>query len=81
MPLSTQATLSKHVSPSGKKPDSLYFPPPYSPELNLIENLWRFIKYRRLPFNAYHSYPQLKGALENILANFGKNTTYLRLDT
>jgi transposase len=31
----------------------LYFLPPYSPELNLIENLWRFIKYDWLKFEAY----------------------------
>jgi hypothetical protein len=27
--------------------------PPYSPELNLIEILWRFMKYYWLPFSAY----------------------------
>ena len=27
--------------------------PPYSPELNLIEILWRRIKYTWLPFSAY----------------------------
>lgn len=51
---------------------SLYYLPPYCPELNLIEILWRFIKYRWLPFTAYLSYQHLKEALENILANFGK---------
>jgi hypothetical protein len=30
--------------------------PPYAPELNRIEILWRFIKYRWLPFTAYGSY-------------------------
>lgn len=50
----------------------LYYLPPYCPELNLIEILWRFIKYRWLPFTAFQSYAHLKEALENILANFGK---------
>ena len=27
----------------------------YSPELNIIEMLWRFVKYVWLPFNAYFS--------------------------
>jgi len=31
----------------------IYFLPPYSPELNLIEILWRRIKYHWLPFDAY----------------------------
>lgn len=31
----------------------IYYLPPYSPELNLIEILWSFIKYAWLPFNAY----------------------------
>ncbi|WP_166805132.1 IS630 family transposase [Nitrosococcus wardiae] len=50
----------------------LYYLPPYCPELNLIEILWRFIKYRWLPFSVYQSYATLKEALENRLANFGK---------
>ena len=45
--------------------------PPYAPELNRIEILWRFIKYRWLPFTAYGSYEKLKEAAEEILANFG----------
>jgi transposase len=52
----------------------LYYLSPYCPELNLIKILWRFIKYRWLPFTAYQSYASLKEVLENILTNFGKNT-------
>ena len=37
----------------------LYYLPAYSPELNLIENLWRFIKYQWLPFSAYLSFGNL----------------------
>jgi hypothetical protein len=33
----------------------IYFLPPYSPELNLIEILWRRIKYNWLSFDAYIS--------------------------
>jgi transposase len=43
----------------------------YSPELNLIEILWRNIKYTGLPFSAYHCLNALRDALENILKNFG----------
>src|SRR2546425_8109347 len=44
---------------------------PYSPELNLIEILWRNIKYAWLPFSAYQCLNALIEALENILKNFG----------
>jgi hypothetical protein len=49
--------------------------PPYSPELNLIEILWRFIKYRWLPFSAYMSFQGLVQAVEDILIRFGKDYT------
>ena len=40
---------------------------PYAPELNLIEILWRHIKYRWLPFSAYQCMEALREALEHIL--------------
>jgi transposase len=45
--------------------------PPYSPELNLIEILWRRIKYTWLPFSAYESLNALSEALEAILSHVG----------
>jgi transposase len=45
---------------------------PYSPELNLIEILWRKIKYEWMPFSAYDSFQSLKSSLFEILANIGK---------
>lgn len=47
--------------------------PAYSPELNKIEILWRKIKYEWLNFSAYESFQSLKNALNNILANIGKD--------
>ena len=44
----------------------------YSPELNLIEILWRKIKYEWMPFSAYTSFSTLKEALFEILANIGE---------
>ena len=49
---------------------------PYSPELNIIEILWRKIKYEWLPFSAYNSYESLKNSLFYILKNIGKNEMY-----
>jgi len=53
----------------------LHFLPTYSPELNLIEILWRKIKYEWLPLEAYMSYSNLKKAVLNILDNFGEKYT------
>jgi transposase len=49
----------------------VYFLPKYSPELNKIETLWRFIKYSWLPFDAYTNIQNLKERLIEILQNVG----------
>jgi transposase len=49
----------------------LFFLPTYSPELNLIEILWKRIKYTWLEFQAYESYQNLKKHLNQILENVG----------
>ena len=53
----------------------IYFLPPYSPELNLIEILWKRIKYQWLPFNAYNNFLSLKENLAKVLDSFGKSTS------
>ena len=53
----------------------IFFLPTYSPELNIIEILWRFIKYQWLEINAYSSYFTLVQAVENILISFGTKYT------
>lgn len=47
------------------------FLPEYSPELNLIEILWRMIKYYWLPFSAYNSFANLFHSLMDILGSVG----------
>jgi transposase len=49
----------------------LVFLPPYSPELNLIEILWRKIKYEWLPVSAYQSFKDLTEALDEVLKGVG----------
>ncbi len=51
---------------------TIYRLPAYSPELNIIEIVWRKIKYEWLPFSAYESYSSLKQELFNVLSNIGK---------
>jgi transposase len=50
---------------------TIFFLPTYSPELNIIEILWRFIKYQWLEIDAYKSWTSLVNAVENILIKFG----------
>ena len=45
--------------------------PKYSPQLNKIEILLRFIKYLWLPFSSYRSIKDLKNNLNEILSNYG----------
>ena len=49
----------------------LLFLPPYCPELNLIEILWRKIKYEWLPVSAYQSFKDLSEALDEVLRGVG----------
>ena len=57
------------------KQDDLYvfFLPTYSPHLNLIEILWRKLKYEWLPYEVIESQQALNEKLEKILRNFGEN--------
>lgn len=49
----------------------VHYLPTYSPELNLIEILWRKIKYEWLPFSSYSTYDNLKKSVQAILDGFG----------
>jgi len=47
--------------------------PPYSPQLNLIEILWRFIKYQWIEIDAYKNWETFIASIEKILKEVGKN--------
>lgn len=55
-----------------KKNLFIKFLPAYSPELNLIEILWRFIKYKWIELTAYKSIKTLNDSVDNVLKNIGK---------
>ena len=46
------------------------FLPPYSPELNLIEILWRKMKYDFIPLNAYETFSKLRESVKSILLEY-----------
>lgn len=50
---------------------TIFFLPTYSPKLNLIEIVWRRIKYKWLQNSDYEDWKTFVKALENILKNIG----------
>lgn len=54
-----------------KKDLFLYFLPPYSPELNKIEILWRKMKYQWISFDAFSSFKALKENLNQLIEQIG----------
>jgi hypothetical protein len=49
----------------------IFFLPAYAPELNRIEDLWRFIKYKWLPFDAFLNFQNLNERLDDVLNSIG----------
>ncbi|MFD3537600.1 transposase [Streptomyces sp. NPDC058664] len=46
---------------------TLYYLPPYSPELNKIERVWRSVKYEDIPIRAYPWIEELQATVEQAL--------------
>lgn len=61
----------RHIPTWVKKGLIIKYLPPYSPGLNVLEILSRFIKYYWLPFSAYTSFQHLCAAVEAILQQVG----------
>jgi len=55
---------------------TLYFIPPYSPELNRIEILWRFMKYHWIEIKDYASINSLEQYINGVLCSYGVGKTY-----
>ena len=49
----------------------IFYLPAYSPELNLIEILWRFMKYEWIEFWAYANFACLIQYVEGVIKGFG----------
>ena len=50
---------------------TVFYLPPYSPQLNLIETLWRFMKYTWIEYKAYLSFDNLKQYIQKVFDNYG----------
>ncbi len=53
----------------------IFWLPSYSPQLNLIEILWRFMKYEWIEIDAYLSWHNLVSYVEKVIRNFGQEYT------
>ena len=49
----------------------LFFLPAYSPQLNIIEILWRFMKYEWIEFDAYKGWKYYVEYIEEIIIHYG----------
>ena len=70
-PIHRSKKVEEHVETWEARGLFLYYLPTYSPELNMIEILWRFIKYHWLPFSAYLSFKNLVKEVKEVLKNVG----------
>ena len=59
----------------------LLFLPAYSPNLNLIERLWKFVKKECLYSKYYESFDSFKEAIKNCLSHVGTETYKSQLKT
>ena len=58
-----------------KRPLYLVFTEIYSPHLNLIETLWRKIKYEWIKPHHYNNWQTFNDALDEIFTNIGSKYT------
>ena len=70
-PIHTSEDFEEELDRWEKEELFVKFLPPYCPELNLIELLWRKIKYEWLPLNAYHNFKTLTASLFDVLKGIG----------
>ena len=71
-PIHTSETFQKNIPVWKDRGLDIFYLPKYSPELNCIEILWRFIKYEWIELDAYKSWTHLVNYVENVLQNFGE---------
>ena len=70
-PIHTSEDFEEELERWQKEDLYVKFLPPYCPELNLIELLWRKIKYEWLPLDAYLNFKTLTASLFDVLKGVG----------
>ena len=67
-PVHRSQEYSEHIAHWVQRGLIIKYLPASAPELNLIEILWRFMKYSWVPFSAYASFACLYEAIKQILS-------------
>jgi transposase len=67
----TSDAFQDQIAKWQKRGLEIFYLPEYSPELNLIEILWRFMKYEWIEFWAYTSFLHLVQYVEDVIKLFG----------
>lgn len=70
-PTHTSNLFQDNIEEWAEKGLILYFLPTYSPQLNRIEILWRFMKYHWIQIKDYASTLTLENYIHLVLANYG----------
>ena len=70
-PIHTSKAFQEKIPQWRKQKLEIFRLSTYSPQLNIIEILWRFIKYEWLKTQAYSSWKDLTHSVEHILKYFG----------
>jgi transposase len=67
----TSEAFQEQIPRWEKQGVEIFYLPEYAPELNLIEILWRFMKYEWIEFWAYTSWSHLVQYVDGVIQNFG----------
>jgi transposase len=70
-PIHTSEDFEEEIEHWQKDDRYVKFLPPYSPELNLIEMLWRKLKSEWLPLDASQNFKTLTASLFEVLKGIG----------
>jgi transposase len=71
-PTHTSKKFKEHLKIWEEKGLRIFFLPPCSPQLNPIEQLWKFMKYYWIEFDAYKSVEKMKNFVEKVIVGYGK---------
>jgi transposase len=67
----TSDAVMKKLEEWESKNLEIFWLPPYSPKLNLIEILWKFMKYEWIQIEAYQDWKSLVKYVKDVLSKVG----------
>ena len=70
-PTHTSQKFKEQIKIWEEKGLRIFFLPPYSPQLNPIEQLWKFMKYYWIELDAYKSVEKMKDYVEKVIVGYG----------